>query len=276
MGFVKFGPNGNEWDVDSFNFPGGEVQVKLLNTSLGYSESVNVDAQIQSSDDVMKLLLTCEALCANGWNCHALHIAYVPYARQDRRCNIGEAHSLKVFCKLINSLKFKQVRVLDPHSDVVEALIDNVMCIPQEKIVERSVPYIREYYLISPDAGALKKIYKVAKTSGAKGVIKADKVRNIQTGKIESVDVNVDSKLLDSNNKFLVVDDICDGGRTFVELAKALASEGIKKEELTLFVTHGIFSNGFDELLQYYNHIYTTNSFRCDINHKDVTVYNIW
>ena len=33
--------------------------------------------------------------------------------------------------------------------------------------------------------------------------------------------------------------DICDGGRTFIELAKVLKDNGAKR--VTLYVTHGIF-----------------------------------
>ena len=57
----------------------------------------------------------------------------------------------------------------------------------------------------------------------------------------------------------LIVDDICDGGRTFTDLAKKLNDKGAK--ELYLFVSHGIFSKGYDELLGHFNVIGTTNSF---------------
>jgi ribose-phosphate pyrophosphokinase len=42
----------------------------------------------------------------------------------------------------------------------------------------------------------------------------------------------------------LIVDDICDGGRTFIELAKVLREYG--PSQITLYVTHGIFSKGFN------------------------------
>ena len=58
----------------------------------------------------------------------------------------------------------------------------------------------------------------------------------------------------------VIVDDICDGGRTFIELAKVLKERGAGK--IGLFVTHGIFSQGvgvlFDNGIDF---IYTTDSF---------------
>jgi ribose-phosphate pyrophosphokinase len=55
----------------------------------------------------------------------------------------------------------------------------------------------------------------------------------------------------------LIVDDICDGGATFVALARKLREAGAI--EVSLFVTHGIFSKGKD--LEGIDNIYTTGSF---------------
>jgi len=77
--------------------------------------------------------------------------------------------------------------------------------------------------------------------------------RDVRTGNI--LGVVVDQNVTDLN--LLVVDDICDGGRTFTELSKTLSMP----KKLELFVTHGIFSKGVKELTEAYDHIYTTNSF---------------
>lgn len=50
---------------------------------------------------------------------------------------------------------------------------------------------------------------------------------------------------------------------SIVELAKALNAKGAKA--VYLYVTHGIFSKGFEELNKYIDHIYTTNSFPHDL-----------
>jgi len=46
----------------------------------------------------------------------------------------------------------------------------------------------------------------------------------------------------------MIVDDICDGGATFILLAKELYAAGAK--EVNLFVTHGIFSKGLIPLYE--------------------------
>ena len=56
----------------------------------------------------------------------------------------------------------------------------------------------------------------------------------------------------------IIIDDICDGGRTFIELAKAIRE--ITTLPIHLIVTHGIFSAGFKQLFEYFDGIYCTNS----------------
>jgi phosphoribosylpyrophosphate synthetase len=72
--------------------------------------------------------------------------------------------------------------------------------------------------------------------------IHGNKIRNQDTGHIEQYDLfgNCEGK------RILIVDDICDGGATFVLLADQLYANGA--EEVNLFVTHGIFSKGLKPL----------------------------
>jgi ribose-phosphate pyrophosphokinase len=77
---------------------------------------------------------------------------------------------------------------------------------------------------------------------------------------------------------FIIIDDICDGGRTFVEIAKAIRdvrSKEIFKDKIYLVVTHGIFSAGFEELEKWFDGIYTTNSFK-DIENDLVNQVNVF
>ena len=62
-----------------------------------------------------------------------------------------------------------------------------------------------------------------------------------------------------NGKRCLVIDDICVGGATFIQLGNLLKNGGAK--EIALYVSHGIFSKGTDKINLYYNKIYTTNSF---------------
>ena len=56
------------------------------------------------------------------------------------------------------------------------------------------------------------------------------------------------------------MDDICDGGGTFIGLASELMSKNAGA--IYLAVTHGIFSNGFDGLNRKFRGIFTTDSIK--------------
>lgn len=181
---------------------------------------------------------------------------YFPYARQDRVMNEDEPFSLKIFCDLVNSQSFASVTIYDPHSDVTPALINNCEVIPQWDVAKMTLPheYFSSHLFISPDACAYKKLSKLVTDDSqiAIGVKNRDLGGNI-------THTAVFSPTPIEGRDCLIADDICDGGRTFIELAKTLKAKGAKS--VTLYVTHGIFSKGFEELKQHIDRIYTTNSF---------------
>ena len=88
-------------------------------------------------------------------------------------------------------------------------------------------------------------------------VYTAGKTRDFESGKLTGFHMEDD---LPTTGRFLIVDDICDGGGTFVGLAAAIR-EKTPHVGLDLWVTHGIFSQGFDALEDAFEVIHTTNSF---------------
>ena len=76
-----------------------------------------------------------------------------------------------------------------------------------------------------------------------------------------------------SGRDCLIVDDICDGGRTFIELAKEIRKQ--TNLPIYLIVTHGIFSAGFEQLNEYFAGIFCTNSIK-DIDETNVKQYNVF
>lgn len=244
-----------ELKPECFVFPGGEVQV-AIELSADDLLRVVIDADLRSSDDVMSLLMLTDAIRRQVPATPIdLKLPYVPYARQDRVCNPGEALAAKVFCNLINAQSYASVTILDPHSDVVPALLERVRVIdasvPLRAVVDEPV-FATGVTLLAPDAGARKRVMALAKALGVESVAFAEKTRCTRTGAITGVSVPDRFAEL----PVLVVDDICDGGRTFIELAEALRR--VTKQPLYLYVTHGIFSKGVEALLKDYKGLYTT------------------
>lgn len=265
--------------IDRFNFPGGEVHVKLSEPLPTYSSTTvrSLTHFIRNSDDIMALLLITDAMRRSGQKNIALTLPYVPYSRQDRVMVEGEPLSLKVFADLINAQNYESVTIWDPHSDVTPALINNCTVIEQATLVYNNMGVIlhnsRDPILVCPDAGARKKILKVAKYCGISEVIWADKIRDVKTGKITGTTLGSSFPTPETDGRrgpvytrdFFIVDDIIDGGATFIEIAKHLRS--MTSGKIKLYATHGIFSKGlgvFDGLI---DEIYTAN---CWLSPKEV------
>ena len=243
----------------TFRFPVGELQVSVENRP---PQSVDIAFTFQKNEEIIELLLFVDAAIRQGHTLGTLLLPYVPFSRQDR-CNApGEAFSLAVFAKLINSLGFRQVLIHDPHSDVTPALIDRCTVIEQAKLL---YPLIRghatnPFYLVSPDAGAIKKTYKLAQElddARCRGVIEAGKIRDTNTGAISGTVVHAD--YLSGIYDYYVVDDICDGGRTFIELAKVLKEKGAVR--IHLVVTHGFFTKGREVLEDLFTSIHAVHNY---------------
>jgi ribose-phosphate pyrophosphokinase len=263
-------------EFEMIQFNGGEMHIKL-NNNIDYSvvEKVVITHRIKNGDDIIKVLIAKDALQRKGIKNFELVMPYIPYARQDRLCFNGESFTLKVFTDLINSANFDNVIVFDSHSDVAPALINNCKNISNDKFVEMSYFDIRkidngDIFIVSPDSGANKKTNKLFEnTKHFKNIVKCDKKRDVSNGKLSGFEVFVDDL---QGSSCLIVDDICDGGRTFVGIAEALKAKNAGN--IYLFITHGIFSNGFDDLGKYFKKIYTTNSFK-DVDNLNIKQFKI-
>jgi len=253
----------------TLTFPVGELQVTIED-----STPVRVSAQFvfEKNEDIIELMLWVDAVKRHGHTLDRLQMNYVPFSRQDRCNNVGEAFSLKVFCDLINSLGFGSVLIQDPHSDVTPALLNNCIVTPQWQLLE---PLVRQgtgtahFYLVAPDAGALKKTHKLAQllnTPRFRGVIETSKQRDTKTGAITGTVVHASGLIStytvgdkDVPMVYVMVDDICDGGRTFTELAKELRAMGACV--VHLYVSHGFFTKGkqvFDGII---DNVYAVNDY---------------
>jgi ribose-phosphate pyrophosphokinase len=274
-------------DYKVLTFSGGEqhVQLKAKLGARAHEDGVLIHKRIQSSKDVMDLLLLVDILRGYRISKIALSMPYIPYARQDRRTEPTTSQSLKVFASLINSCNFEFVNVVDPHSMVAENLINNMVAEPVSPYLRRFLLEIagedrvegldvvrtldlNNIVLVSPDAGAIKKIESYAKELKIPNIVAFHKERDPATGDIKNIKCISGDKIWIKDKHVFVVDDICDGGRTFIEMLKAYpaflgVSATEKPKSLNLFVTHGIFSQGLRPLLAGgFTNIGSTNSFK--------------
>jgi ribose-phosphate pyrophosphokinase len=262
--FTPLGEN-NLIEYKSFLFAGGEPHIKISN-NFDANLPVTITHRINSFNDLGLICITVDALKRMGVKEINLFIPYFPAARQDRVMIPGEPLSVKVYADIINAVALTSVTVFDPHSEVTPALLNNCVTISNHEFIKQVIAKIgADVKLISPDGGALKKIYKVSEFLGGAEVVECSKSRDVKTGKLSGFKVYSDDL---AGADCLIVDDICDGGGTFIGLAEALKAKNAGK--LYLAISHGIFSKGFDELGKYFEQIFTTDSIK-EVDHEGVT-----
>ena len=260
----------NGQEINYGKFSGGEVYFKIespedIESEIVYQPGVpnTIRAYITNSDEVF-VLMNLKNMLDNVIARAAtlidsrivLYLPYLPYARHDRPMHNFDSHGLKVFCNLINSLNFHSVVIHDCHSDVGVGLLNNCINVSQDRLLSDFSDNILQInnidYIIAPDNGAVKKASKFAEEFQLP-LITCLKERDLATGHITKYRI-LDS--IEKPGKALIVDDICDGGATFNILAKSL-KEDTPVTEISLYVTHGIFSKGLDKLFENIDHIYS-------------------
>lgn len=266
----KFAPFQNQEEIkfQSFTFSGGEPHIKI-NPDFDRNQKITITHRLNSFNDLGLLCITVDALRRMDVKIIDLFIPYFPAARQDRVMIPGEPLSVKVYADIINALQLNKVFVFDAHSEVTPALLNNSTVIPNYTFIREVLNRIGENVkLISPDGGALKKIYKVSEFLGGAEVVECSKSRDVKTGRLSGFKVYEDDL---QGIDCLIVDDICDGGGTFVGLAEELKNKNAGK--LYLAVSHGIFNKGF-EVLNCFDAIFTTNSVK-DFEGESVQVIKL-
>ncbi len=255
-------PQASDISYKTLIFPDGQPHIVLdLGKNAQNTEGANITARIANPTDLFTVLMAKDVLESHNFERIDLTISYLMAARMDRQMTENEPFSLRIVAAMLNQADFRRISIFDPHSDVSTALILRSKAMGNEAFVGRCLEHFYQnqardaYALISPDAGALKKIYKVAQFVEAPSVIECSKIRNVKTGQLSGFN----TQTLDFQGKTcFIVDDICDGGGTFVGLAALLKSRNARK--IVLIVSHGIFSKGFD--LANIDAIYTTDSFK--------------
>ena len=254
----NFSPLGvNTVEYSSFIFSGGEPHIKIQSDLTEVNE-VTITTRIQSFNDFGMLLCAVDALKRMRVEKINVFLPYFPGARQDRVMVAGEALTVKVYANILNSLSLNRITIFDPHSEVTPALLNNCEVITNHKFIQNVLSKMdKEVLLISPDGGALKKIYKVSEFLGGIPVVECSKKRNVKNGQLEGFKVYEEDL---KGKECLIVDDICDGGGTFIGLAEELKKKNAG--DLYLAVSHGIFNKGAEKLNSIFKKVFTTDSFK--------------
>lgn len=253
---------------ECFKYPAGELQVRLRKDAdaalVEGADDIRVIGHVKSSDDIVKLCLLGSALDELNVACkRTLVLPYMPYARADRRFKKGDCFGIEVFATLINQY-YQTVATLDIHSPASETPFEHIVNVSAEPLIKHACFLFsktaakedEEITVLFPDQGARNRYELppyVGSNAGSVRIHKAhcEKNRDPLTGKLLGFTVP------EVKHPTLIVDDICDGGGTFLGITEHRSL----MPRLGLYVTHGIFSKGIGELHERFSQIYTTDTF---------------
>ena len=227
----------NNLEIKVGHFPDGTQAIEFPATfSTGDTSSyIEVSWFYDSDEELFTLASVVDWLKRLKYEDIRLSLPYVPNARMDRIKEVNQNFSLKVFANLINSFGFTYVDVYNVHSNVSEALINNIRAtLPTEDILVAITKYQPDAFFF-PDEGACKRyadleVIKRSHLPVAFGI----KKRDFATGKILGLDVISDTDL--TGKRVLIIDDICSAGGTFKYSAIKLKELGAK--DVALYVSH--------------------------------------
>lgn len=264
----------NNKPVDIIDFPDNTKLMRYLVAS----EDTQIEWYYDHDGELFQLQCLVEHLRNHKVAHIRLYMPYLPNARMDRVKNDDEVFTLKTFAKIINNLHFDRVTVLDPHSNVSNALIDRIEAVPPTQYIMKTIENlaacgIRDIMLFFPDEGAMKRYLPIAKQLGLPYVF-GIKTRDWKTGKIKGVEIAGQTEEL-TDKYVLIVDDICSKGGTFYHSAKALRKMEPSVKGIYLYVSHLEHIVHEGEMLQSgeINHIYTTDSIYRREGDDRITVY---
>lgn len=226
--------NGKEVTINKF--PDGTLRLNP-NVEFILNQTATICWHFESNEEMIAVMFLTNHIRRIGANKVNLVMPYVPNARQDRVKNDTDVFTLKYFAEFINNLHFNKVVVLDPHSSVGEALINNIKVENPKPYIEKAISEIKKeindetLIVFYPDEGAMKRYSGMLDIPYAFGI----KKRDWETGKIEGLDVAGSTDLISGRN-VIIVDDISSRGGTFYFSAKKLKEIGAN--HIYLYITH--------------------------------------
>ena len=203
----------------------------------------------------------------------SLTMPYMLGSRQDRIMVNGEPLSVQVYANILNLANFDEISILDPHSTATLAALNHGHEMILEGFYDQLLIDINNAVVVSPDAGAVKRATTFAKNKGIQHLIKADKTRDLATGKITDFELYIkDIDILDKD--VYIVDDIVTNGGTFVGLKEEI--DKCYPRSVNLVVTHADHGEGLDKMAFAFDDVYVTNSKRAYESTSNVHVTNIF
>ena len=241
--------NGKGYRV--INFPDGEAYLQL--DPLNRKEDVIVKCRITNATELFLLMQLSDILKRQCMEVSILEIYYLMGMRCDRLFDINRPFTLSIVADVINSLKATTVYIYEPHSARCLKMINHSFApYLTSYITSMLVVQNKDMLLVAPDKGSINRY------GGRHFAVVCDKARNESTGELQGFRATPKEDV--AGRDLLVMDDLCDGGGTFIGLAPKLRE--LNPKSLSLLVTHAIQKQGIDKVAAVYDKMYITDTYK--------------
>lgn len=248
--------------VEQHIFPDGERRVRIPEKIVGDSVVVVQSAYPPVDTNYMELFFLIDAAKRSGAEFVTAVVPYFGYQRQDHIFRDGEAVSLEVIIRILESLGIDSLVSVDMHS----VKIPDMFTVPVRHVSALSV-FAEEIkkqgwntgdsVLISPDMGGIARIKEIADILHM-SYAAVEKNRDRTTGDITVTSVQEGSVI--GKKRAIMVDDMISSGKTVLLGAQLLKKQGI--EEIVVFATHAVLSEDAPERLEksLIKHVFVTDT----------------
>jgi len=223
--------------VERFN--DAEIFVEVYENVRGEDMFIIQSTSNPANDNLMELLIMCDALRRSSAHRITAVMPYFGYARQDRRSKARTPISAKLVANLLTEAGIERVLTLDLHAAQIQGFfdvpVDNLYASPVFALdILHRFDNPSEVTVVSPDVGGVARARELAERIDADLAI-VDKRRSAP-GEIASMTVIGEV----ADRVCIIVDDICDTAGTLVKAAELLTSQGAR--EVHAYITHGVLS----------------------------------
>ena len=224
-------------DCEVLHFADGEINVDISETVRGHHIFVIQPVSNPVNNNLMELLIMCDALKRASAKTINLVIPYYGYSRQDRKVKSRQPITAKLVADLIQTAGADRVICMDIHATQIQGFfnipVDNFQGLPIlcNYLLNKN---LKDVVIVSPDHGGTKRAREFAKVFNCPIAI-IDK-RRPEPNKAEVMNLigSVENKTC------ILVDDMVDTAGTLTAAADAIFKAGAT--EVYAACTHGVLS----------------------------------
>lgn len=238
---------------ETIHFPAGEPHVRCIVPSERL-RGVTVICHAADWNDLVGIRAAAD-ICPDA----LFFVPYLPFGRADKSRAGIEVNVAAIAARIVMG-GAGNIVTLDPHSSVT-AVVPHYACADFVRFALDGPPNIRAKLIggvtvVVPDTGARSKVTDYLPLFGSADVVIAGKRRNPDTGALSGFELDGDV----GRGTVVIVDDIIDGGGTFVGLADMIdrhPAYGPGTDSMILIASHGLFTKGAGLLASRFTHIVT-------------------